>query len=235
MPFTPFNQRDFEQTAQLSDGGNIEEPLATKIAELRNGLDAFPEFKLDFFRRRLVRRPRMKGADRPIFGDPERDEGDRLVFGAPKVEQGHWYLVSVGGDQDEVQLNIGMFEEYVRVGMGFIFGKQMVPKIPAFRVLQSFLGMRPPLPFREHIHRTIKRNEFQIEGVQTRDADETMRRLETHVVHADDGVKFFFLGAIWGPDAAISKSIDDYHHVFHELMPFYEELLLAGGRYRFYV
>jgi hypothetical protein len=53
--------------------------------------------------------------------------------------------IIINGDQ--VQLNIGMFPEYLRVGLDFMIGRQVKPKIPAFNVFQTFLGSHPPLPF----------------------------------------------------------------------------------------
>ena len=154
MAFLPFNARDFAQVAQIPDGGPIPQPLAGKIADLRQALGSFPEFQLEFFSRRVVRRPGMRGSD-------------GLVFGRPRTYAGHWFLFVVGGDQDQVQLNIGMFADYIRVGMAFMIGRQVAPKIPAFYVLQCFLGMRPPLPFRDALYNCIEKNKFQIEGIQT--------------------------------------------------------------------
>jgi len=222
MPFTPFDAADFAQTAALPYGGPIPDRLATKIEDLRQELASFPEFQLDFFRKRIVRRPGMRG-----YGG--------LVFGYPRVYDGHWFLFVVGGDQDQVQLNIGMFEDYIRVGMGFMIGRQVAPKIPAFYVLQSFLGMRPPLPFRDAFYNCVQRNTFQIEGVPTRDVDELLHRLETHVIPSDGETVFVFVGAIWDVATAAAKGINDFRSVFLELMPFYEELLLAGGRYKFHI
>ena len=222
MPFTPFDANDFSQTAALSDGGPIPDPLAGKIEDLRQELGAFPEFQLDFFRKRIVRRPGMRG-----YGG--------LVFGYPMVYEGHWFLFVVGGDQDQVQFNIGMFGDYIRVGMGFMIGRQVAPKIPAFYILQSFLGMRPPLPFRDAFYNCIQRNNFQIEDLPTRGADELLHRLETHVIPSDDTTVFVFIGALWDVATAATKGVDDYRFVFLEFMPFYEELLLAGGRYAFHI
>jgi hypothetical protein len=189
--------------------------------DLRQGLGSFPEFQLDFFRHRIVRRPKMRGTD-------------GLVFGRPRPGPGHWYLYDVGGDQDQVQLNIGMFAEYIRVGMAFMIGPQVAPKIPAFYLLQTFLGMRPPLPFRDALYNCIEKNHFQIEDIRTKDTDETLHRLETYVIPSDKDIIFVFLGALWDPATASTKSLDAYRSVFLQLMPFYEELLLAGGRYEFY-
>lgn len=222
MPFMPFDAVDFAITANLTGGGIIPDPLASKIEQLRQGLGTFPEFQLDFFRKRIVRRPGMRG-----------DRG--LVFGYPRAYDGHWFLFVVGGDQDQVQLNIGMFADYIRVGMGFMIGRQVAPKIPAFYILQSFLGMRPPLPFRNAFHNCVQRNNFQIENIPTRDADELLHRLETHVVPSDDTTVFVFVGVLWDIPLAITKGLDDFRSVFLELMPFYEELLLAGGRYSFHI
>lgn len=222
MPFTSFNTADFSQTGALRPGEPIPDPLASKIEDLRQGLGAFPEFQLDFFRKRIVRRPGMRG------------QGG-LVFGSPRVYEGHWFFFIVGGDQDQVQLNIGMFENYIRVGMGFMIGRQVAPKIPAFYVLQSFLGMRPPLPFRDAFYSCVQRNSFQIEDLPTRHADELLHRLETYVIPSDNTTIFVFIGAIWDIATAGGKGLDDYRSVFLELMPFYEEILLAGGRYIFYI
>lgn len=222
MSFTPFNGQDFKQTAALVEGGTVPNPLAEKIENLRQGLATFPEFQLDFFSKRIVRRPKMQG-----------DHG--LVFGKPRTYDGHWFLYVVGGDQDQVQLNIGMNEEYIRVGMGFMIGRQVKPKIPAFYIFQSFLGMRPPLPFRDAFYKCVQRNNFKIEDIKTKDADELLHRLETYVIPSDDTAVFVFVGALWNKDDASTKGLNDYRSVFSELMPFYEELLLAGGRYAFYV
>lgn len=224
MSFTPFDEKDFEQTGSIQSD-QIPEPLATKITELRQGLGSFPEFQLEFFSRHIVRRPRMHGID-------------GLVFGRPRPGERHWYLYIVGGDQDQVQLNVGMYKDYMRVGMGFMMGRQVALKIPALHVLQCFLGMRPPLPFRNALLRCIKQHNFQIEspeGVLAIDAEGTIHRLETYVVPSDDTPVFIFLGAIWYPSMAASKTLDAYRSVFRALMPFYEELLLAGGRYEFHI
>jgi len=222
MAFQSFNASDFLQCGTITTGGPIPNPLDAKIQELRKGLDNFPEFKLDFFKKRIVRRPAMRG-----------DGG--LVFGQPRAYDGHWFTFVVGGDQDQVQLNIGMFKDYIRVGLGFMMGRQVAPKIPAFHVLQSFLGMRPPLPFRDAFYSCVKKNNFQIEDPPIRDADEVLHRLETFVVPPDKDTVFVFVGAIWDVVTAPTKSVDDYRTVFLELMPFYEELLMAGGRYSFHI
>lgn len=221
MPFTPFESADFEQTAVLVEGGTVPDPLAAKIEDLRQGLGTFPEFDLDFFRKRIVRRPGMRG-----------DRG--LVFGDPRSYEGHWFLFVVGGDQDQVQFNVGMYRDYIRIGMGFMIGRQVAPKIPAFSIFQSFLGMRPPLPFRDAFYNCVDRNDFQIEGISTHDTDELLHRLETYVVPSDSSTIFVFVGALWDAPTAAGKELDDYRTVFRELMPFYEELLLAGGRYVFH-
>jgi len=160
---------------------------------------------------------------------------DGLVFGPPRADDVHWYLYIDGGDQDQVQLNIGMWPQYIRVGLGFQIGRQVSPKMPAFQLLQTFLGVRPPLPFRDAFYRCVERNHFGIEGVPTRDADELLHRLETFVAPADASPVFIFVGALWKSDEAQVKDADAYRNVFLQLMPFYEELLLAGGRYEFHL
>lgn len=222
MSFTPFNAADFAQCGTIPDGGPIPDPLTTRIEELRHGLGSYPEFDLDFFRKRIVRRPGMRGRD-------------GLVFGPPRAYDGHWFLFVVGGDGDQVQLNIGMFKDYIRVGLGFMIGRQVAPKIPAFHIFQSFLGMRPPLPFRDAFYSCVERNHFGIEDIHTRDTDELLHRMETYVVPADKDTVFVFVGALWNVDLASAKELSDYRAVFLELMPFYEELLLAGGRYSFHM
>ena len=96
--------------------------------------------------------------------------------------------------------------------------------------------LRPPLPFRDALFRCIEENKFQIEApeaVITGDAEHILHRLETYVVPSNV-TSFLLLGAIWDPPTAASKTLDDYHLVFRALTPFYEKLLLAGGRYEFY-
>ena len=221
MPFTPFDANDFAQMANVSYG-SIPDQLSKKIEELRNGLGSFSEYQLDFFRKRIVRRPRMRGAS-------------GLVFGQPRSDDKHWFLFVVGGDQDQVQLNIGMWPDYIRVGLGFMIGRQVAPKIPAFALFQMFLGARPPLPFRHAFYQCVQQNQFAIESIQTKDADELLHRLETYVVPADGSPVFVFVGALWDVSATSQKQLNDYRRVFLALMPFYEELLLAGGRYQFHI
>lgn len=220
MAFTPFTRADF-QAMQGVTPSSPSSDLETKITELRRALGRYPELNLDFFRTRIVRRPTMRGKQ-------------GLVFGPPKWYQKHWCSYVVGGDQDQVQLNIGMFPSYLRVGLGFMIGRQVTPKIPAFQVLQTFLGVRPPLPFRDAFLQVVKRNDFQIEGEKRLTPQEVISRLETHVIPADEEPQFVFVGALWSPDETTKKTADDYRKVFLELLPFYEELILAGGRYFFF-
>lgn len=221
MSFTPFDINDFNLMNHVSYG-SIPSPLDSKIEKLRKGLGTYPEYQLEFFSRRIVRRPGMRGRD-------------GLVFGPPRSDEKHWYLYVVGGDQDQVQLNIGMWPDYIRVGLGFMIGRQVSPKIPAFQIFQTFLFVRPPLPFRDAFYSCVERNKFAIEDLNTKDTDELLHRLETYVIPIDSSPVFVFVGALWDVNEASTKELEDYRKVFLELMPFYEELLLAGGRYSFYV
>ena len=220
MAFVPFDVQDFA-LMNIVQKDSIPGPLQAKISDLRDELGRFPEYQLDFLSKRVVRRPNMRG-----YGG--------LVFGPPRGSVKHWYLSIVGGDQDQVQLNIGMWAPHIRVGLGFQIGRQVSPKMPAFQLFQTFLGVRPPLPFRDAFYRCVERNAFRIEDTPTRDADDVLHRLETFVVPADDSPVFVFVGALWDPSQAATQRVDDYRRVFLELMPFYEELLLAGGRYQFH-
>lgn len=91
-----------------------------------------------------------------------------LVFGPARSGDQHWYLYVVGGDGDEVQLNIGMWPDYIRVGLGFQIGRTARPKIPAFRLFQTFLGVRPPLPFREAFYRCVEKTSLRSKVFQPR-------------------------------------------------------------------
>lgn len=221
MPFTPFTQSDFFSLQEVSKN-NSPDSLRLKIDDLREGLAQFPEYNLDFFKNRIARRPGMRGSG-------------GLVFGEPHFEDKYWFLYTVGGDQDQVQLNIAMFPEYIRVGLGFMMGRQDIPKMPAFHVFQTFLGARPPIPFRDALFESVKNNNLRLEGYESNDPKDIIERLETYVVHGDRDKDFIFIGHLWNPEEARHKQIEDYREAFLEFMPFYEELLLAGGRYRFYI
>ncbi|MCL6559387.1 MAG: hypothetical protein K6U74_11445, partial [Firmicutes bacterium] len=184
MAFTPFDAQDFGLMSTVQAGQPLPPQLKAKINDLRRELGQYPEYQLGFFSKRIVRRPNMRG-----------DGG--LVFGPARPSDQHWFLYVVGGDGDEVQLNIGMWPDYIRVGLGFQIGRTARPKIPAFRVFQTFLGVRPPLPFREAFYRCVEKNRFGIEDIPTKDADEVLYRLETFVVPADDAPVFVFVGALW--------------------------------------
>lgn len=221
MSFTPFDINDFNLMNHVSSD-SIPPILKNKIEELRKGLGIYPEYQIEFFSKRIVRRPTMRGHD-------------GLVFGPPRNDEKHWYLYVVGGNQDQIQLNIGMFPDYIRVGLGFMIGCQVSPKIPAFQIFQTFLSIRPSLPFRDAFYSCVKRNKFVIEDINTKDTDELLHRLETYVIHSDRSPVFVFIGAIWDMRDTSTKNLEDYRKVFLDLMPFYEEILLAGGRYSFYI
>jgi hypothetical protein len=159
-----------------------------------------------------------------------------LVFGQARAADQHWYTSVVGGDQDEVQLNIGMFETHIRVGLGFQMGRQVKPKIPAFRLFQLFLGLRPPIPFRSALRECIDQNGFALEirgephfNLVGRSED-VIRFLETYSPPADEEPIFVFVGALWKPNEAAAKGADHFRAVFRTLIPFYEAIVLMGGR-----
>lgn len=162
-----------------------------------------------------------------------------LVFGPARWVERHWFLFDVGGDQNQIQLNIGMFPSHVRVGLGFMIGRQVSPKPPAFRVFQTFLGLRPPLPFRNALLEACSqwnlRLEIQGDIESCRSADHIVSRLETFHVQANDETVFVFLGKIWEPDEAATKTASDYREAFRHVMPFYEEINLASGAYYFHL
>lgn len=105
LSFTPFDRGDFTQIRSVASG-SMPPTLKAKIDSLRQSLGAYPEFDLKTFSSRVVRRPNVRG-----------DAG--LVLGQARAVDQHWFTYVVGGDQDEVQLNIGMFETHIRVGIGF--------------------------------------------------------------------------------------------------------------------
>lgn len=220
MPFVPFTPNDFAAMNNATAAAPPDE-VNRKADELRRDLCGFPEFQLEFFGKR-IRRRQMRGSDGLVFG--------RLRWDVDR----HWYLFNVGGDQDQVQLNIGMWPTYIRVGLGFQIGRQVSPKMPAFQLFQTFLGIRPPLPFRDAFYRVVERNGLRIEGEEAAStAADVLSRVETYVVPPDSGPVFVFVGALWDVHTASGKTAEGYRAMFHELMPFYEELILAGGRYVF--
>jgi hypothetical protein len=72
---------------------------------------------------------RMRGESGLIFGRPRLWIGD----GGP-----HWYTFTVGGDQDEVQFNIGTWPDCLRVGLGFQMGRQVGLKARFTRVAHTY-------------------------------------------------------------------------------------------------
>jgi len=215
MSFEPFTKADFASMKRVREEG-IPASLAQKVDALRLALSEFPEFQDEQFRYLRGRRTRLS------------DDG--LIFRRAVAEEEHWYFYNRGGDQDQVQLNVGMWESYIRVGLGFQIGRQVSPKQPAFHLLQTFVGMRPPLPFRDALYRCIERNQFGIEGQKNTNVDDVMHHLETYVVPPDDSPVFVFLGALWKPDVARQKTAAHYRQVFDQLLPFYQALILMAGR-----
>ena len=225
MNFSPFSRSDFEEMKAAS---YEQRPpaLKSKTEALRKALGAYPEFKLDFFKHRLARRPRMRGRQ-------------GLVFGPARWSDQHWYLFDVGGDQNQVQLNIGMFPDHIRVGLGFMIGRQVAPKPPAFHVFQTFLGIRPPLPFRNALLEATRDHELRLEIQgnldEPLDPDQVLARLETYHVPPNETTVFVFLGHIWGAEEAESKAASKFREAFGCIMPFYEELILASASYYFHM
>jgi hypothetical protein len=224
MAFVPFTAQDFQAMSGVSKSSQPAS-LGQKIADLRAELGAFPEFELSSFAKRIVRRPSMQGKG-------------GLVFGEPRWNDKHWFLYNVGGDQDQVQLNVGMYTDYIRVGLGFQIGRQVMPKPPAFTILQTFLAARPPIPFRSAFLECLRRNAFHLEHwaaqrTIVKDPHEIISYLETYVLPAGTTV-FFLVGALWDVTTASQKTARDYEQVFLQLLPFYEEFVLAGGRYQFH-
>lgn len=184
--FKPFDQSDFDMMSMARCHQPVK-ALEAKTEALRKALGKFPEFELRFFRSRLARRPRMRG-----------NQG--LVFGPARWDDQHWYFFDVGGDQNHVQLNVGMFPSHIRVGLGFMIGRQVTPKPPAFQVFQTFLGNRPPLPFRNALLEAIKSHGLRVE-VQgsvwnVTDANDILSGLETYHAPPNDSPVFVFLGHI---------------------------------------
>lgn len=222
MPFTPFSHADFSDVATLRSGQPPPQPLLAKTEDLRTALGTYPEFELEFFKHRLARRPSMRGRN-------------GLVFGQARWGEQHWFLFDVGGDQNQVQLNVGMFPTHVRVGLGFMIGRQVAPKPPAFHVFQTFIGARPPLPFRNALLEAIATYDLrleiqgQVEPIVA--ASDILMRLETYHVPPNVETVFVFVGHIWDPPAAASKDAGEFRIAFNHVMPFYEELILASGGY----
>jgi hypothetical protein len=58
--------------------------------------------------------------------------------------------------------------------------------------------------------------------------------LESAVVVSPDARSTFLLvGSLWTPEQASTKTSEDYRQVFRQFLPFYDELILAPGRYVF--
>jgi hypothetical protein len=132
-----------------------------------------------------------------------------------------------------------MFPDHLRVGLGFQIGRQVAPKPPAFRVFQTFLGTRPPLPFRNALLEVIGDHGLRVEiqgHVDELTASEyLLQRLETYHVPPNEEAVFVFLGQIWSAQEAESKGASEFRKAFACIMPFYEELILASGSYYFHM
>jgi hypothetical protein len=133
-----------------------------------------------------------------------------------------------------------MFETHLRVGLGFMMGRQVALKMPAFRLFQLFLGLRPPIPFRSAFHECIEQNKFSLEirgepkfGMVGR-AEEVIGFLETYSPPADEEPIFLLVGALWKPKEAVEKSAQDFRNIFRTLLPSYEAIILMGGRFSYF-
>lgn len=54
-------------------------------------------------------------------------------------------------------MNIGMWEDHIRAGLGFHIGRA---RTSPFRVFQTFLSIRPPLPFRDAFYRCVEKTDL---------------------------------------------------------------------------
>jgi hypothetical protein len=95
----------------------------------------------------------------------------------------HWFIYNRGGNEDEVQLNIGMWRDQIHVGVAFMIGQQGIPKNPASHVFQVLIGSRPPRPLHDALLKCIERIGFRIEGYpDIHDPREIVTLLETYPV-----------------------------------------------------
>jgi hypothetical protein len=220
--YMPFQESDFALMSKV-DNETIPEVLSDKVEKIRGSLAQYPEFQFGPFKRHVLRRPEMNSRD-------------GFIFAPPVVSKAHWYCYSIGGEEDQVHLNFGMWPTHVRVGMGFTVGRQARPTLPAFRQFQSFLGVRPPLLFRDQFHRCVKRNRFGFEEAGMPywgDAYDILHMLESDVAPSlEEAAILLFVGAMWKPEEAVRKTVADIRDALRDLMPFFEALVLMGGRFQ---
>jgi hypothetical protein len=221
--FALFDEKDLELTRRLTPDEPMPPELADKIETLRRALSQYPEFQVSSFKRHLLRR-----------GDTVAT--DHVVFSPPQKHAGHWYSYSMGGEFDQVHLNIGMWPTHFRVGLGFAVGQSVKSALPAFRQFQGFLGMRPPLMFRDAFYKCVKRNNFGLEDSGLPywgDAHDILMRLETYVApDAKEAGILLVVGSLWKSEVLARKTVADMRKSLRELLPFYEALVLMAGRFQ---
>lgn len=65
-------------------------------------------------------------------------------------------------------------------------------------------------------------------------AEEVIGFLETYTPPADEEPIFVLVGALWKPEEAAGKNVQDFRNVFRALLPFYEAIILMGGRFSYF-
>ena len=97
-----------------------------------------------------------------------------------------------------------------------------------------------PIPFRAALHNCIEQNKFSLEvrgepyfNLLGR-AEDAIRFLETYSPPADEEPIFLLVGALWKPGEAATKKAEDFRGIFRALLPFYEAIVLMGGRFSYF-
>jgi hypothetical protein len=95
--------------------------------------------------------------------NPQITSSQAFVDGYFSTQPKHWYTHNAGG-RNEAQFNIGMFPDYLRVGLGFEFREQMYGNPPA---VQTAYGefWNTLVQFRQAFDRFAQENSLKVEWV----------------------------------------------------------------------
>lgn len=210
-----FTEEDFKLMNNVRNEQSCPQDLKEKIARLRHELSAFPEFNLPYFDRRIRK-----------FGSMKRQTGN-MLFGEPHFGEKYWYLFNVGGEGDQMQLNIGMSPDYLRVGVAFIAsGKAVARRLPGFERFKT--AVLHNLYVNRGFKDCVSNNSFKVEDQPELDSPNKITDWLSQLTPEDLKERaFLFIGSLWKPTEGAAKTVADFRKVFHALLPFYELTMIS--------
>jgi hypothetical protein len=162
----------------------------------------------------------------------------RLAFEGDEfpTDREHWYIYNTGG-RNEAQFNVGLFPDYLRIGLGFEFTKKVHGKPEDVeRVYDHFCSV--VRQYRQGFDRFAKENSLQVEwrpkGTAHREYVST-QELSEWLLHGSERFEWVFVGRLLyrGKDAGILEDAvqlkEVMESVFGSFKPLWQQAQMGAN------